>query len=162
MDEHPGRLWRHRASCRQCMLPCARCWPECIHISRPGHVRREGRAPPAPQTRLQGGYFSNRVVEGAKKHVRAFASEVLSALQVLGLFTSLVLAPSGALPDYVVLVQLTCAVIDLLRLGDADCAHTERLALLQEQLHRHFMRVMPQCRKPKLHAMHHIAPRCVG
>ena len=67
--------------------------------------------------------------------------------------------PSGALPDYVVLVQLTCAVIDLLRLGDAACAHTERLALLMEQLHRQFMRVMPQCRKPKLHFMHHIAPQ---
>ena len=56
-------------------------------------------------------------------------------------------------------MQLTCAVIDLLRRGDAACAHTERLALLMEQLHRQFMRVMPQCRKPKLHFMHHIAPQ---
>ena len=85
---------------------------------------------PRAQTRLQRGFFSKRVVEGAKKHIRAFASEVLSALQVLGLFTSVVLAPSGALPDNVVVVQLTCAVLDLLLRGDAACAHTERLALL--------------------------------
>ena len=74
--------------------------------------------------------FTNRAVHNAKKKIRAFAGEVLTALQVLGLLTSAVLAPSGAFPDYVVLMQLTCAVLDLLQRGDETCAHTERLALL--------------------------------
>ena len=111
---------------------------------------------PRAHTRLQRHFFSKRVVHDAKKHIRAFAGEVLTALQVLGLFTSAVLAPSGALPDYVVLMQLTCVVMDLLQRGDEACAHTERLALLMTRFHRQFMTVMPQCRKPKLHFMHHI------
>ena len=124
--------------------PCAHGWPSAFTLTDLDAFDAAVIIPRA-NTRLQTGFFSNRVVDGAKKHIRAFAGEVLTALQVLGLFTSVVLAPSNALPDYVVLMQLTCAVLDLLQRGDEACAHTKRpAAFLMTRLHRQLMTVMPQ------------------
>ena len=110
---------------------------------------------PRGREKLGRGFFQQRVVVGPKACLRGFAGEVLTAFCVLGLFCELVLLPSGQLPEHASLIVLMCEILELLQMSDAAVPHAGRLEDLMEQYHREYMVVMPQCRKPKLHYMHH-------
>eukprot|EP00973_Karenia_brevis_P055692 7745522-Karenia_brevis.AAC.1 len=61
-------------------------------------------------------------------HMKAFASEMVSAAYVLQVFAERVLAPAGQLPRHVELLRLLCNLTDILTLGDAAVEKVDDLA----------------------------------
>ena len=113
---------------------------------------------PIDQPSLGKNFFQDRVKLEAGKHMKAFASETLTTVSVLGLFADEVLGPANALGPYVELLSHMRTVIDLLKLGD-EVAMPSRLDLLDREmaaLHRQMVALIPECIKLKPHLMRHI------
>ena len=112
---------------------------------------------PRGHTRLPKAFFERRVVFNRNKHIRAFGSEMLSAIAKLSLFVLVVVEPTGALPRCRLLLQIARLMVELLCLGDAVLAEG-RLATLeaaQQAHHELFLEVIPWHAKPKLHTNRH-------
>jgi len=106
--------------------------------------------------------FSERLKTKPTDHIRAFASEVLNWVVVVGLFADLVLLREDGQPlkAEVECFNLLGRIIFLLRLGDG-CV--PKVALLRELLHEHhvrFMALYAEAATPKLHFLRHI-PDCI-
>ena len=86
----------------------------------------------------------------------AFASETLTVIEVLGLYCRVVLEPRQLLSDWCEFTLLLFDIATVLKLGDEAVQHCEYLRDAMVQYHIMHMRLMAQCRKPKLHAMHHV------
>ena len=113
------------------------------------------------QTKLKAGFFKDRTSRADDAHIRAFAGEVLTAMNVLHLFCKMVLEPINALGAHVSLVVIMSEIFDILCSGDRAAHHVPRLQELLLRFHRQFLEVSPRCCKPKLHYMHH-TPQQIG
>ena len=105
--------------------------------------------------------LADRIRKGPKKHIKAFASEVLGWSIVVGLFCEMVLAPHGALPAEIACFRLLGRIIYLLRLGNGCVARLSRLKALLHEHHVQYMALYPEAATPKLHFTRHI-PDCMA
>ena len=108
---------------------------------------------PKSSPRLPKHWFTDRVVVGDGHHVRAFATEVLIATQVLAMFVQLVLKPCGVLTMHIECfekMQELFAIFKRSRNQDIGRARelTTRHHLLYLELYSHA--------KPKLHYCMHV------
>ena len=112
-------------------------------------------------TGLTRDFFQGRFVDRADAHVHAFASEMFLVSDVLACFIVKVLKPGNLLPEHCQCFKLIRDVIDILRLGDEAVQHVEPLRRIIAAHHSAFMRLYPECAKPKLHYLFHI-PDCLA
>ena len=112
---------------------------------------------PAGFTKLKASFFASRVVDKRSAHIRAFASEMLSAIVLLDMFLHVVVSPmeNVALEANIACLTLLVCIITILQKGDIN-----DLAKLRLAMHSHhilFQQCYPACVKPKVHAGQHIA-----
>ena len=108
---------------------------------------------------LKGDFFEERVQLQAGSHLKAFASETLSAIMVLGQYADLVLGglPLGnVIAPYVDLLTKLRTVVRLLKLGDAVCGRLVEVAHAFRALHKAMVETAPELCKLKPHLMRHI------
>jgi len=115
---------------------------------------------PSSRPRLQKTFFQERTVNG-DGHIRAFASEMLGVISVLGLFLDVVVKPVGVLKPHTDCFDVLRRIIAMLLLGDAVAAATDELQRLARMHHEAFDAVYPGCIKPKMHYLKH-AIECIG
>ncbi|CAK0839344.1 unnamed protein product [Prorocentrum cordatum] len=95
-------------------------------------------------------FFQERYVKGVNKHIRAFASEVLSATVVLTMFMEEVVEDDDeVLSDHLLILKMQCAIFDALERGDPEDARSTIEAYYEYA--KLYARLYPECRKPKLH-----------
>ena len=122
--------------------------------------------PRGTQTRLSKVFWKDRTHRPTKLqtsvHMKAFASEMLSAIEVLMYFSALVLKPAGVMEKHIealVNFNVVCEIV----FGSGDMAK-DLLPQLNEALHRFaalFIELYGKMNaKPKFHYMFHI-PRCI-
>ena len=104
------------------------------------------------QQKLKATFFSDRYVRKRNKHIRAFGSEVITALDVLCLLLQ-VLGCGGPQLDIITKARL---VMSVLLSGDAAARQCDRLEAYMYNLHCAFLVMYPECATPKLHLMRHI------
>ena len=100
--------------------------------------------------------FEDRMVDKPGKHIRGFASEVLSMIVIMGLWVELNLVPTGALPEEAKCFLLLGRIVFLLRTGDSV---RSKLPLLQQLILEHhelFTKLYPAEAKPKVHFLLHV------
>ena len=106
-------------------------------------------------------FFADRVVmpgvRNPAPHIRAFAAEMIIAVEILYLFARHVLEPVGVLPRYVHLLKLFLKFTDIVSMGDRALHHTAELQQTVEEQHRLYLELMPQAGRPKLHYLLHTA-----
>ena len=96
-------------------------------------------------------------------HVKAFSGEVLSATRLLSLAFRELLNSGGVFPlvddarEYYTMVDTLRQVYDLFLIGDRLVEHTELLNGLLAQHHKLYCKLIPLCKKPKLHLALHLA-----
>ena len=99
-------------------------------------------------------------------HVKAFSGEVLSATRLLSLAYRVLLDSGGVFPlvddarEYYTMLDTLRQVYDLFLIGDRLVEHTDLLHGLLMQHHKLYCKLIPQCKKPKLHLALHLA-ECV-
>eukprot|EP00959_Pyramimonas_sp_CCMP1952_P358517 7506658-Pyramimonas_sp.AAC.1 len=95
-------------------------------------------------------FFQERYVKGVNKHIRAFASEVLSATVVLTMFMEEVVEDDDeVLSDHLLILKMQRAIFDALERGDLEDARSTIEAYYEYA--KLYARLYPECRKPKLH-----------
>ena len=106
-------------------------------------------------------FFADRVVmpgvRNPAPHIRAFAAEMILAVEILYLFARHVLEPVGVLPGYVHLLKLFLKFTDIVSMGDRALHHTAELQQTVEEQHRLYLELMPHAGRPKLHYLLHTA-----
>ena len=82
------------------------------------HVKFKKGTPKLPKS-----FFSNRIVKpttrAPRPHARCFAAEVLAAIQVLDLFSDVVLVPNRLMAEHVRCMKRFVLMMGLLRKGAA-------------------------------------------
>ena len=79
-------------------------------------------------------FFAERIVRKDRGHIKAFASECIDAVRVLGLFTELVVVPSGRMVEDAECFRLVVEIVKLLsKADDVPC----NVDLLEELLASH-------------------------
>ena len=110
----------------------------------PGHISRLGKH-----------FFEERTVHDASSHMRAFASEILTAMDVMALFLEIVLAPLktvvAVLRDHIQCFAYLRVVLQCIRRG----VDPQRAFTAAQKHHELFMQLYPRCGKPKLHYTMH-------
>ena len=105
-------------------------------------------------------FFTKRFVAKPASHIHAYASETLSALEVLVVFAALVLCPSSRLQEHLACLLLAVEIVDVLV---SERAHL-RSELLRRLISAHWVKYRAlypaQLAKPKLHYLWHI-PDCI-
>ena len=112
---------------------------------------------PAGFTKLKKTFFQDRVVTKRSAHIRAFASEMLSAITLMDMFLEFVVAPLQipALETHIACFTLLVCIIAILQKADIN-----DIGDLRTAIHSHhvlFMELYPACAKTKLHAGQHVA-----
>ena len=107
------------------------------------------------QAKLGKQLFSNRFVRKRKAHIRAFGSEIITAIDVLCLLLQ-VLDLDNVRPQFDIITKARL-VLEVLKSGDAALERCNGLEAYMYALHCAFMEMYPQCATPKLHLMRHIA-----
>jgi hypothetical protein len=112
---------------------------------------------PLGHTRLKKHFFRDRVVDNRNRCIRAFASEVITAMTLLKLFLDIVVAPlkNPDLQPYIDCHNLLWNIIGILKTGDKRAIPQLRIAVHSH--HILFARLYPQCMKTKIHAAAHVA-----
>lgn len=105
-------------------------------------------------SRLGARFFQERIAGSRGSHLRAFASEVLNAIAVLGLFCDVVLRPTHKLLPHVACFDDLRSMVNILRRSDAYTMEGQ-LQILLERHHKSFLALYPDCVKPKLHFLKH-------
>ena len=100
--------------------------------------------------------FAERVVDSDGAHIRAFASEVLAMVTVVGVFLEVLRLPDDFLVREVQCFRLLHRIFDLLRLGDAVHGKLGLLRTLVAEHHRLAVSVYPEVIRPKAHYMFHV------
>ena len=101
--------------------------------------------------------FVDRFVAKPTAHVRAFASETICMVMVLGLFCQVVLMPRGLLPAECECFLLLGRIIMILSSNMETMAKVQLLHRLVLQHHDKFIILYPGCAKIKVHWLLHIA-----
>lgn len=108
--------------------------------------------------RLSKKFFQERFRDKACMHLKAFASETLTAITVLGLFLDAVVKPTGNLVEFTRSFDKLRELVDLLKTNDKV---VERIAYLKRVVIEHHEQYMaaygPRCAKPKVHYTLHVA-----
>ena len=106
-------------------------------------------------------FFVDRVVMPSHRndtpHIRAFAAEMIVAVEIVYLFARHLLEPHGLLPRHVQLLKLFLKFTDIVTMGDRAVQHTAELQQTVEDYNRLILEVMPQAAKPKGHYLLHTA-----
>ena len=95
-------------------------------------------------------------MDAVGKHIKAFASETISAITALGCFSDLVLAPSGRLPAIKDALDKGRRVQDMLRMCDSVINVIDELENAMAAFHAAFVATMPEAVKQKPHLMRHV------
>ena len=90
------------------------------------------------------------------KHLKAFGSEMLSAASKLAMFMAVVVDPMGVLKEHSALLRLARRMLELLLLGDRVLQYLDKLETTIHDHHVLYLRLLPQCNKPKLHLNRHL------
>jgi hypothetical protein len=108
-------------------------------------------------TKLKKTFFQDRVVNNRKAHIRAFASELLTAIVLMGLFLDVVVAPLAiaALDDHIACFTLLACIVSLLQKSNINDLADFRSAVWNH--HVLFYQCYPECFKTKGHALQHVA-----
>jgi hypothetical protein len=116
---------------------------------------------PSAWSRLPKTFFQDRVVDDSSKHMKAFASEMITAVCILGLFIDTVLRTSGALTQNIVCFDHLRSIVAVLKSGDDACKFLDELRLLLQMHHTAYQILYPTCAKPKIHYLKHCVD-CLG
>ena len=100
-------------------------------------------------------YFRDRIVNKKAKHIKSFASELMSAITVLAFVADLVLSPANKLPRQRRLIELMLDITTLLNMGDAAVKFASELDAWLAEHNKLFLELYPQCAKPKIHLVRH-------
>ena len=111
---------------------------------------------PKAHTKLKKTFFADRYVKNDKAHLKAFGSEVMTALTKMCFFMDVVAAPVGALVRHTRHLRQARCVVDLLLSGDLILGRLATLERLLQDHHELYMALQPQCAKPKLHLNRHL------
>ena len=111
---------------------------------------------PRSWPRLGKTFFVDRVNNQDGAHIKAFASEVISAVHVLDFFADIHLRPNNLLNLHTVCLAKLVKVFDLLHLGDGVVNHLRELHLGMEAYLSDFRALYPNCVKIKVHLSSHI------
>ena len=103
-----------------------------------------------------GKFFAARTVNKRGTHLRAFASEVITAISVLAVFVDRILKPSGHLPRYVEWFETLRHIVEILALGDRAVGLVDMLQRKVDEHHILFLELFRECAKFKLHGLQHI------
>ena len=109
---------------------------------------------PRTTPRLPKTFFADRIVNGSGRHMRAFAAEVLTAVNVLAMFVQLILKPAGILTEHVKCFEAMQRLFALFKRGATDDIPLARQAT--EEHHSLYVQLYPDCGKPKLHYCLHV------
>ena len=101
-------------------------------------------------------FFQDRIVEKRGAHVRAFASEVISAMQVLCFLFALIFTRSEEFVRQARLCELARESIEILLAGDIAVRLADRLDVVLEEFQTILLSLYPWGATPKLHLMRHI------
>ena len=101
-------------------------------------------------------HFADRVADGDGHHIRAFASEMICMVIIVGLFLDSVIAPTGELGPEIKCFRLLGRIIYQLRLGDEVRGRLVLLRSLIVAHHKLAVSLYPECVRPKLHYMLHL------
>ena len=112
---------------------------------------------PKSHTKLKSTFFQDRFVRHRCKHLKAFGSEMLSAASKLALFMAVVADPMDVLPQHSALLRLARKMLEMLLMGDGVLGFLNELETTIHEHHVLYLRLMPQCNKPKLHFNRHLA-----
>ena len=105
--------------------------------------------------RLGRSFFADRTVHGTGRHIRAFASETITAVQVLAFFFQCVF-DNTAFEAQRRLTSTMRHILHILLSGDAAVAMVDTLDRLLLNFHILMMQLYPSSATPKLHLMRHI------
>ena len=111
---------------------------------------------PKSHTKLKKTFFKDRFVRHREKHLKAFGSEMFSAASKLSLFMAVVADPMNALPDHSALLRLARKMLELLLLGDGVLSRMDELETTIHDHHVLYLKLHPQCNKPKIHLNRHL------
>jgi len=101
-------------------------------------------------------FFQDRIVERRGAHVKAFASETISAVQVVCFLFVCVFDNSAQFARQVRLCELARESLEVLLAGDSAVRLANRLDGAMEELQTIFLSLYPWGATPKLHLMRHI------
>ena len=111
---------------------------------------------PRAHTKLKKTFFADRMVKTEWGHLKAFGSEVMTAITKMCFFMDVVAAPMDALPRHTRHLHQARRIVDLLLSGDSIMGRLATLEQLLEEHHKEYMALQPQCAKPKLHLNRHL------
>ena len=109
---------------------------------------------PKNTSRLSKWFFKDRVISGDGRHIRAFAAEILNAVDILAMFTQLVLKPTKCLEKHVECFEAMQQLFAIYKRGVL-----EDIPIARELTHKHhvlYMELYTGCEKPKLHYCMHV------
>ena len=109
---------------------------------------------PRSTPRLTRSWFADRIQLGHGTHLRGFAAEVLTAVNVLAMFVQLVVKPAGILNEHVQCFEAMQRVFAIFKKGSRDDIPLARQANLEH--HTLYMQLYSHCGKPKLHYCSHV------
>ena len=96
--------------------------------------------------------LQRRCVDNARKHIRAFAAEMLAVVPCLVAFGDMVLAPSGEMAGHLACLRLLYELQVLLFLGSRAHLFVDLLGEVVAAHHDMYLALYPLCRKPKNHS----------
>ena len=111
---------------------------------------------PRSHTTLKKTFFQDRFVNHRCKHLRALGSGMISAASKLALFMAIVVDPMHVLPGHSALLRLARRMLEFLLLGDRVLVFINELETTTHDHHVLYLRLLPQCNKPKLHLNRHL------
>ena len=94
--------------------------------------------------------------ENKTPHIKAFASETLMALDILWLFSSIVLKDVDAMAEHVHCLNLALQTMDYLRSGDRVCEMLDAAEETQRLHHEKFVSLYAELAKIKIHIQRHV------
>ena len=116
---------------------------------------------PSSQTRLSRTFFQDRIVVASNDpHLRGFAGEMFLVAGVLTLFIAMVLTPAGLLPEHCRCFSYICVILNILSCGEGAVGLVHELERAIASHHDVYLRLYPNCAKPKLHYLWHV-PQCI-
>jgi len=108
---------------------------------------------PRGHSRISKHWFEERIVNQPNAHCRGFASETLAVVDVLAMFVEVVLKPMNVLHDEIDCLLHLWTLLGCIRRGQPEDA--AKAIVAAQKHHDAFMKLHPQCGKPKLHYTWH-------
>lgn len=106
-------------------------------------------------------FFQDRIVQGSGSHIKAFASEMLVAIPVFGIYMDIIVKPAGLLRSHERCFDLLREITATISKGDRTVADANQLIELLHWHHVGYQALYPECMKPKLHFLKHAA-ECIA